>query len=80
MISLEGNYIALLYNEALLNKEKFRYACKPWAKFITNDNRRYISNEALDFLDHLLRYDHQERLTAKEAMSHPYFGSYSYLF
>ncbi|CAO3632109.1 unnamed protein product [Mucor hiemalis] len=50
-----------------------RYACKPWAKFITNDNRRYISNEALDFLDHLLRYDHQERLTAKEAMSHPYF-------
>ncbi|KAI8969820.1 casein kinase II subunit alpha [Pilobolus umbonatus] len=50
-----------------------RYARKPWAKFITNDNRRYISNEALDFLDNLLRYDHQERLTAKEAMAHPYF-------
>ncbi|KAI7867054.1 casein kinase II subunit alpha [Mucor mucedo] len=50
-----------------------RYACKPWAKFITSENRRYISNEALDFLDHLLRYDHQERLTAKEAMAHPYF-------
>lgn len=38
------------------------------------DNQRFISNEAVDFLDKLLRYDHQERLTAQEAMSHPYFG------
>jgi serine/threonine protein kinase len=27
----------------------------------------------LDFLDKLLRYDHQSRLTAREAMEHPYF-------
>ena len=27
----------------------------------------------MDFIDKLLRYDHQERLTAKEAMQHPYF-------
>ena len=32
-----------------------------------------VSPEALDFLDKLLRYDHQERLTAMEAMEHPYF-------
>ena len=32
-----------------------------------------MSPEALDFLDKLLRYDHQERLTAIEAMEHPYF-------
>ncbi|KAI8077332.1 casein kinase II subunit alpha [Gilbertella persicaria] len=57
-----------------------RYTRKPWTKFITNENRRYISNEALDFLDHLLRYDHQERLTAKEAMAHPYFGKLSILY
>ena len=25
-------------------------------------------------MDKLLRYDHQERLTAKEAQAHPYFG------
>jgi serine/threonine protein kinase len=30
--------------------------------------------DALDFLDHLLRYDHQERFTAEEAMQHPYFN------
>ncbi|KAL5534552.1 hypothetical protein ACEPAG_1015 [Sanghuangporus baumii] len=50
-----------------------RYAKRPWTRFITSENQRYISNEAIDFLDKLLRYDHQERLTAKEAQAHPYF-------
>ncbi|KAI9492599.1 kinase-like domain-containing protein [Zychaea mexicana] len=51
-----------------------RYPRKQWSKFITSDNHRFVSDEAIDFLDHLLRYDHQERLTAQEAMAHPYFG------
>ena len=51
-----------------------RYPRKPWTRFITSENQRYISNEAIDFLDKLLRYDHQERLTAQEAQDHPYFG------
>ena len=33
-------------------------------------------HEAIDFLDKLLRYDHQERLTAREAQSQPYFGEF----
>lgn len=49
------------------------YPRKPWNRFITSENRHLVSNEAIDFLDHLLRYDHQERLTAKEAMAHAYF-------
>lgn len=44
------------------------------------DNQRYISNEAIDFLDKLLRYDHQERLTAEESQSHPYFSELPYIF
>jgi serine/threonine protein kinase len=52
-----------------------RYQRKPWSRFITSENQRYISNEAIDFLDKLLRYDHQERLTALEAQDHPYFGT-----
>ncbi len=36
-----------------------------------------FSNEAIDFLDKLLRYDHQERLTAREAQAHAYFGELS---
>lgn len=38
-----------------------------------SENQHLVSAEAVDFLDKLLRYDHQERLTAKEAMQHPYF-------
>ncbi|CAM8907874.1 unnamed protein product [Rhodiola kirilowii] len=50
-----------------------RYRKKPWTKFINPDNQHLVSPEALDFLDKLLRYDHQERITAREAMMHPYF-------
>ena len=32
------------------------------------------SDEAIDFVSKLLRYDHQERLSAKEAMGHQYFA------
>ena len=51
-----------------------RYPRKPWVRFITPENQRFISEEAIDFLDKLLRYDHQERLTALEAQEHPYFA------
>eukprot|EP01087_Luapelamoeba_hula_P004026 TRINITY_DN1398_c0_g1_i2.p1 TRINITY_DN1398_c0_g1~~TRINITY_DN1398_c0_g1_i2.p1 ORF type:complete len:175 (-),score=42.69 TRINITY_DN1398_c0_g1_i2:67-531(-) len=45
---------------------------KPWPTFANNKNKHLATPEALDFLDKLLRYDHQERLTAREAMAHPY--------
>ncbi|KAI3860226.1 hypothetical protein MKW98_031896 [Papaver atlanticum] len=51
-----------------------RHSRKPWTKFFNADNQHLVSPEAVDFLDKLLRYDHQERLTAKEAMAHPYFS------
>ncbi|PQQ14596.1 casein kinase II subunit alpha-2 [Prunus yedoensis var. nudiflora] len=57
----------------LSNKVK-RHSRKPWSKFINADNQHLVSPEAIDFLDKLLRYDHQDRLTAKEAMGHPYFS------
>ena len=37
------------------------------------ENQHLVSREALDLLDKMLRYDHHERLSAKEAMDHPYF-------
>jgi len=50
-----------------------RHSRKPWKKFVMNENKHLAVPEAIDFLDKLLRYDHQTRLTAKEAMNHPYF-------
>ena len=73
-----------------------RFPKKNWHGFVNAENQRFVSNDAIDFLDKLLRYDHQvrkmlsllqflslrmfvltygqDRLTAKEAMAHPYFS------
>uniref|UniRef100_A0A673JU14 non-specific serine/threonine protein kinase n=1 Tax=Sinocyclocheilus rhinocerous TaxID=307959 RepID=A0A673JU14_9TELE len=46
---------------------------KRWENFVQPENQHLVSPEALDLLDKLLRYDHQQRLTAQEATEHPYF-------
>jgi casein kinase II subunit alpha len=51
-----------------------RHTKKPWKKFATPENQNLAVPEAIDLLDKLLRYDPAERLTAREAMEHPYFG------
>jgi len=63
-LTLDNNFLSMLG----------RNSRKPWNKFITPENKHLAVPEAIDFLDKLLRYDHQERLTAREAMSHPYFN------
>uniref|UniRef100_A0A8C7GFV6 non-specific serine/threonine protein kinase n=1 Tax=Oncorhynchus kisutch TaxID=8019 RepID=A0A8C7GFV6_ONCKI len=50
-----------------------RHSRKRWERFVHSENQHLVSTEALDFLDKLLRYDHHARLTAREAMEHPYF-------
>lgn len=49
------------------------YTRRPWTRFINANNNQLVSDEFLDLIDKVLRYDHQERLTASEAMAHPYF-------
>uniref|UniRef100_A0A671N7Y4 non-specific serine/threonine protein kinase n=1 Tax=Sinocyclocheilus anshuiensis TaxID=1608454 RepID=A0A671N7Y4_9TELE len=51
-----------------------RHSRKRWERFVHSENQHLVSPDALDFLDKLLRYDHQTRLTAREAMEHPYFS------
>lgn len=53
--------------------EQQRHPRKPWNRFIHSENKRYITPEALDFLNGLLVFDHQKRFTAEEAMKHAYF-------
>ncbi|XP_004839880.1 casein kinase II subunit alpha-like [Heterocephalus glaber] len=50
-----------------------RHSHKRWEHFVHSENLHLVSPEALDFLDKLLRYYHQSRLTAREAMEHLYF-------
>lgn len=47
----------------------------PWTRFVHAENEHLVSPEAIDLLDRMLRYDHYDRLTPKEAMEHPYFDA-----
>ncbi|KAK5009624.1 hypothetical protein LTR28_000137 [Elasticomyces elasticus] len=38
-----------------------RFQKKNWHSFVNAENQRFVSNDAIDFLDKLLRYDHQIR-------------------
>ncbi len=51
-----------------------RHPRKPWRSFVNGANKNVAKEDAVDLLDGLLRYDHHERLTAKEAMRHFYFA------
>ena len=48
---------------------------KPWSSFITPATTLAVP-EMVDLIDNLLRYDHQERLTAKETMNHVFFKTH----
>jgi len=50
------------------------HAKKSFKRYVTPENKSLATNDAIDLLEKLLRYDHQERLTAREAMDHPYFN------
>ena len=39
-----------------------RHSRKPWTKFVSPENQHLVTPESLDFLDKLLRYDHQVRV------------------
>lgn len=64
-IELDPHYEQLLAN--------VRQQQKNWMKFVTAENEHLVTPEAVDLIDKLLRYDHHDRLTAREAMEHPFF-------
>ncbi|CCK72805.1 casein kinase 2 catalytic subunit CKA2 KNAG_0L01860 [Huiozyma naganishii CBS 8797] len=46
---------------------------REWREYIGSDNAHLAVPAMIDLIDNLLRYDHQERLTAKETMDHIFF-------
>ncbi len=46
---------------------------KRWESFVRSSNNHLCCQAAIDLLSKLLRCDHQLRLSAKEAIVHPYF-------
>lgn len=45
-----------------------------WSKFVTPETAPFCDADALDILDKMLQFDHQDRIMAHEAMEHPYFA------
>eukprot|EP00826_Nyctotherus_ovalis_P038950 TRINITY_DN3699_c0_g1_i1.p1 TRINITY_DN3699_c0_g1~~TRINITY_DN3699_c0_g1_i1.p1 ORF type:complete len:246 (-),score=60.09 TRINITY_DN3699_c0_g1_i1:175-912(-) len=52
-----------------------KYPKKPFTEFINKKNKNLVNDHALDLLEKMLTYDKNERITAKDAMKHPYFDS-----
>lgn len=42
------------------------YSCKPWEKFVTAENKKYATEEALDLVSQMLVMDHCNRITTTE--------------
>jgi len=59
--------------ESHIQKILGTYERQPWKSFVNSTNQHLCPPDALDLLDNLLKFDHQARLTAAEAMKHPYF-------
>ncbi len=47
---------------------------KPLQKFVNITNSHLCSPDCLDLLSKMLLFDHSNRITAEEAMLHPYFN------
>jgi len=51
------------------------YKQRPWSSFVTKFTQPVATKPALDLLSLMLKYDHAERITARDAMKHPYFNN-----
>ncbi|KAK9881469.1 hypothetical protein WA026_016353 [Henosepilachna vigintioctopunctata] len=46
---------------------------KNWQRFVTTENEYLICESAISLLECMLKYDHMKRISAREALEHPYF-------
>jgi casein kinase II subunit alpha len=66
------------YNIKLSSKikrllESYEFEKLDWSIFVNDENKEVATDDGIDLVDSLLRYDHQTRLTAQEAMAHRFF-------
>ena len=62
--------LSAYFKEHLIN-----YKTKPWHKYVNHSNEELVCEDGFDLLGKMLKIDHTERLTCKEAILHKYFDS-----
>jgi serine/threonine protein kinase len=65
MISLSSKKICILI--------VFSFKKKSWEKLVNSQNEDLVDEKAYDLLTRMLTIDHIDRITASEALRHPYF-------
>jgi casein kinase II subunit alpha len=65
--------------EPIMKQVIGRPRARPWRSFVTDRVRDLATPAALDLIDKCVRYDHMERITAAEALEHPYFARVRHL-
>ncbi|XP_042621861.1 casein kinase II subunit alpha-like isoform X2 [Cyprinus carpio] len=75
--SLDMWSLGCMLASMIFRKEPFFHGHNYYDQFVHSENQHLVNPEAPDFLDKLLCYNHQTRLTAREAMEHPLLLSVS---
>ena len=73
LFKYEKKYNASLKFEGLDKMRDLYYEKIPWDTFIDPSNFHIVKDDALDLLDKMLVYDHNERINTRDAMAHHYF-------
>ncbi|CDW86035.1 casein kinase ii subunit alpha [Stylonychia lemnae] len=78
-IELGSYFDENLQKQFFINPNKpYSFKTKPWDRFVNNINEELIDVKVFDLLDKLLVIDHTDRITASEALQHPYFSTIRY--
>lgn len=66
--------LSSFFQENLMNFRK-----KEWPKYVSSANEHMVCDDGLNLLTRLLTIDHTERITAAEAIAHPWFNAVRHL-
>ncbi|KAH7368409.1 kinase-like domain-containing protein [Plectosphaerella cucumerina] len=71
------NWVEKYDMEAMDVEEVAVHERRRWSSLVNEENRDRADHDALSLLDGILRWDHEDRLTAQAALMHPFFSSSS---
>ena len=72
LLEYVSKYSLPLPNE--IKNQIYKKKAQNWNTFIKKKNKDLANEEAISLIESCIKYDHSERITAFEALKHPYFN------